>query len=56
MTLEELETQILALPPAEKAEIIQLLTQGLTHGSQPIKKTPGVCGGDACVGNTRIPV
>ena len=21
-----------------------------------IKKTPGVCGGDACIGNTRIPV
>jgi uncharacterized protein (DUF433 family) len=21
-----------------------------------IKKTPGVCGGDACVANTRIPV
>src|SRR4051794_26845027 len=21
-----------------------------------IQKTPGVCGGDACVGNTRIPV
>ncbi len=56
MTLKELETQLLALAPADKAEVIQLLTQTLTNGSQPIKKTPGVCGGDACLGNTRIPV
>jgi uncharacterized protein (DUF433 family) len=56
ITLKELETQILALPPAEKAEIIQLLTQSLTHGSQPIEKTWGVCSGDACIGNTRIQV
>jgi uncharacterized protein (DUF433 family) len=56
MTLKELETQILALNPADKAEVIQLLTQTLPNGSQAIKKTPGVCGGDACVGNTRIPV
>jgi uncharacterized protein (DUF433 family) len=56
MTLKELETQVLALAPAEKAAVIQLLTQSLTYGSQPIKKTPGVCGGDAYIGNTRIPV
>ena len=56
MTLKELESQLLALAPAEKAEVIQLLIQSLTNGSQPIKKTPGVCGGDACIGNTRIPV
>lgn len=56
MTLKELEVQILALDPAEKAEVIQILTQTLTNGSQGIKKTPGVCGGDACIGNTRIPV
>lgn len=56
MTLKELELQILALDPAEKAEVIQMLTQTLTNGSQGIKKTFGVCGGDACVANTRIPV
>lgn len=56
MTLQELQTQILALNPTEKAEIMQILTQTLTYGSQGIKKTPGVCGGDACVGNTRIPI
>jgi uncharacterized protein (DUF433 family) len=56
MTLQELETKILDLAPAERAEVIQLLIQHLVNGSQPIKKTAGVCGGDACVGNTRIPV
>jgi uncharacterized protein (DUF433 family) len=29
----------------------------MTNAVYPgIKKTPGVCGGDACVANTRIPV
>lgn len=56
MTFKELENQLLALAPAEKAEVIQLLTQGLGHGSQGITKTPGVMGGDACIANTRLPV
>jgi uncharacterized protein (DUF433 family) len=56
MILKELESQILALTPADRAEVIQLLIQTLPNGSQVIKKTPGVCGGDACVGNSRIPV
>lgn len=56
MTLKELEKHLLALAPAEKAAIIQLLIQSLTPDSCSIQKTPGVCGGDACIGNTRIPV
>lgn len=56
MTLKELETQLLALTPTEKAEAIQILTQTLTNGSLGITKTPGVCGGDACIAKTRIPV
>lgn len=56
MTLKELETQLLALTPTEKAEALQILTQTLTNGSLGITKTPGVCGGDACIAKTRIPV
>ena len=56
MTLKELETQLLALTPTEKAEAIQILTQTLSNGSLGITKTPGVCGGDACIAKTRIPV
>jgi len=56
MTLKELEKQLLALTPSEKTQAIQLLVQSLSNTWQGIKKTPGVCGGDACVGNTRIQV
>lgn len=56
MTIQELESQVLTLNPVDKAKLISILTQTLTNGSLGIKKTPGVCGGDACVGNTRIPV
>jgi uncharacterized protein (DUF433 family) len=56
MTFPELEKQILALTPTEKAEIIQILTQSLSNGSRGITKTPGVCGGEACIAGTRIAV
>ena len=49
MTLKELEPKLLALNPAEKAQAIQLLVQSLTNTWQGIEKTPGVCGGDACI-------
>jgi len=56
MPLTDLQQQLLALNPAEKAEAIQLLTQNLSNNSQGITKTPGVCGGDARIAKTRIPV
>ena len=54
--LQELETQLLALTPTEKAEAIRLLTQSLNNSWPEITKTLGVCGGDACIAKTRIPV
>ncbi|GAB4203497.1 MAG: DUF433 domain-containing protein [Coleofasciculaceae cyanobacterium] len=56
MTLTELKAQLLSLTPAQKAEIIQLLSQSLANTWQGINKTPGVMGGDACIRQTRIPV
>ena len=56
MTLKELEPQLLALTSAEKAEAIAFLARSLSLASSGIEKTPGVCGGDACIVNTRIPV
>ena len=56
MTIPELEAQLLALTPSEKAQIIQLLTQSLKNSGRPITRTPGVMGGDACIDKTRIPV
>lgn len=56
MTLKKLEPKLLALTPAEKAQAIQLLAQSLSNTWQGIEKTPGVCGGEACIAKTRIPV
>lgn len=56
MTLKELQPQLLALDPAEKALAIQVLAQSLANSWSGIEKTPGVCGGDACIADTRIPV
>jgi uncharacterized protein (DUF433 family) len=56
MTLKELETQLIALTPQEKAEVIQMLVANLIHTGAAIQKTPDIMGGDACIGQTRIPV
>jgi uncharacterized protein (DUF433 family) len=56
MTRAELENQLITLTPAEKAEIIQSLIKTISVGSQGITKTPGVCGGEACIAGTRIAV
>jgi uncharacterized protein (DUF433 family) len=56
MTIQELEIQLLALTPIDKAEAISILTQSLKNSGRPITKTPGVMGGDACIDTTRIPV
>lgn len=56
MIVKELEKQLLALRPSEKVQVIQLLAQSLGSNWQGIEKTPRVCGGAACIVNTRIPV
>lgn len=56
MTLKELEPQLLALTDAEKAQVIQLLSPDNSPLGHGIEKTPGVCGGSACIRQTRIPV
>jgi uncharacterized protein (DUF433 family) len=56
MTLQSLEPQLLSLSQNEKALAIQLLAQSLGNPWRGIQKTLGVCGGDACIGSTRIPV
>jgi uncharacterized protein (DUF433 family) len=54
--VKELEQQLLALKPSEKVQVIQLLAQSLGSNWQGIEKTSKVCGGQACIVNTRIPV
>lgn len=56
MTIQQLETQLLALSPTEKAQAINILAHSLNINWRGITKTQNVCGGDACIAGTRIPV
>ena len=56
MTLQQLQTQLLALSPEEKAQAIQILVASISGHWVGIEKTPAVMGGDACIRQTRIPV
>ena len=56
MSLKELEQHLLALDPSEKVQVIQLLAQSLGNSWRGIEKTPGVCGGEARIAKTRIPI
>jgi uncharacterized protein (DUF433 family) len=56
MTLKELEFQLLALSENEKIQVVQLLSQNRANLVPGIEKTPGVCGGSACIAETRITV
>lgn len=56
MTLKELEEKLISLTPDEKFQAIQILSQSLQDKWPGIEKTPGVIGGDAWIGHTRIPV
>ena len=56
MTLKELEPQLLALSATEKSQAIQLIFKSLLNSWHGIEKTSDVCGGDACIRDTRIPI
>jgi uncharacterized protein (DUF433 family) len=56
MNLKELEPQLLALSATEKSQAIQLILNSLLNRWNGIEKTLNVCGGDACIRDTRIPV
>ncbi|MGB3293973.1 MAG: DUF433 domain-containing protein [Phormidesmis sp.] len=56
MTFYELESQLLSLSPTDKVRAIQVLAQSLGNSWQGIKQTASVCGGDARIASTRIPV
>jgi uncharacterized protein (DUF433 family) len=56
VTLKELEQKLLALSPSEKVKVIQLLAQSLGSNWHGIEKNSKVCGGEACIAKTRIPV
>ncbi len=54
--LAEVETLVESLRPAEKVQLLQRLVCGLGEAFPGVESTPGVCGGEACIVRTRIPV
>lgn len=56
MTIKELKNQLLALSPTEKTEAIHLLAHSLNQNWRGITKNSNICGGDACIAGTRIPI
>jgi uncharacterized protein (DUF433 family) len=56
MTPSDLIAELTALSKAEKAEVVERLAQEIGDTWPGIEKTPGVCGGSACIVRTRISV
>ena len=56
MTLKDLESQLLALTPAEKHRAIELLTQSLASTQPEIAHPPEIGSGEARIANTQIAI
>ncbi len=56
MTPRELIEALAAMAPADKAEVVERLAPEIVGVWPGIERTPGVCGGSACIVRTRIPV
>jgi uncharacterized protein (DUF433 family) len=54
--LRQVEELLPGLSRAEKAQLLRLVVQDLDDAFPGIDASPGVCGGEACVVRTRIPV
>ena len=54
--LQEASKLLPQMTKIEKTQLLQLVISDLTNVYPGIEKTPGVCGGDACISSTRIPV
>lgn len=56
MSIRDIEVQLLSLSPNDKLQALQLLSRSLSQNWRGVSKTPGICGGEACIEGTRIPV
>lgn len=54
--LQEVEALLPSLTRAEKAQLAAAMSRDLDEVATGIQSTPGVCGGDPCIANTRIQV
>lgn len=55
-THQEMEQFVAALSRVEKAQLLQWVVRDLGDAFPGVESRPGVCGGEACVVRTRIPV
>ena len=55
-TQQEIEDFVAALSRAEKAQLLQWVVQDLGEAFPGVESRSEVCGGEACVVRTRIPV
>lgn len=55
-TLAEIEAAADTLTMGEKAALLQKVARDIGHYFPGIDNTPAVCGGEACISRTRIPV
>jgi len=54
--LREAEKLLDSMTRAEKAQLLQWVARDIGDSFPGIESTPGVCGGEACIIRTRIPV
>jgi uncharacterized protein (DUF433 family) len=54
--LEQAEMLVVGLSSAEKAQLLQFVASNLGGAFPGVESRPGVCGGEACIVRTRIPV
>ena len=54
--LQQIERLLPSMSSGEKAQVARWVEDDLSHHTPGIEKTPGVCGGSACIVRTRIPV
>lgn len=54
--VQAVSEQLSELSAAEKAELVQHLVREIGGAFPGVECNPGVCGGDACIVRTRIPV
>jgi uncharacterized protein (DUF433 family) len=54
--LQEAKAALAKMSPVDKAQLLQWVISDLTNVFPGIEKKPDVCGGDACIIHTRIPV
>jgi len=54
--LDTIEQALSTLSPGEKARLLQRVARDLGGGVPGIDTDPAVCGGEACIARTRIPV